>query len=80
LTAPATFSQTRPAVYRQNFLTTSTQHNTYVGIFAQDEWRLKRNLTISYGVRWEDENILRDLNNLGRASRSLTIPSNQARR
>src|ERR1041385_5646934 len=33
-----------PSRFRQNFLTTSTQHNTYAGIFAQDEWRLKRNL------------------------------------
>ncbi|HVS82339.1 MAG TPA: carboxypeptidase regulatory-like domain-containing protein [Pyrinomonadaceae bacterium] len=54
-----------PSRFRQNFLTTSTQHNTYIGIFAQDEWRLKPNLTFSYGVRWEDENILRDLNNFG---------------
>lgn len=59
------FLANTPSRYRQNFLTTSTQHNTYVGIFAQDEWRLKPNLTISYGVRWEDENILRDLNNFG---------------
>ena len=59
------FLANTPSRFRQNFLTTSTQHNTYVGIFAQDEWRLKPNLTISYGVRWEDENILRDLNNFG---------------
>ena len=59
------FLANTPSRFRQNFLTTSTQHNTYIGIFAQDEWRLKQNLTISYGVRWENENILRDLNNFG---------------
>ena len=59
------FLANTPSRYRQNFLTTSTQYNTYIGIFAQDEWRLKPNLTFSYGVRWEDENILRDLNNFG---------------
>src|SRR5207253_206296 len=51
--------------FRQNFLTTSTQHNTYAGIFAQDEWRLKRNLMLSYGLRYENETIVRDLNNFG---------------
>src|SRR6266446_46130 len=29
-----------PSRFRQNFLTTSTQHNTYAGLFVQDEWRL----------------------------------------
>ncbi len=54
-----------PSRYRQNFLTTSTQHNTYVGIFAQDEWRLKPNFMLSHGVRFEDETIVSDLNNFG---------------
>jgi hypothetical protein len=52
-----------PSRFRQNFLTTSTQHNTYTGLFAQDEWRLKPNLVLSYGVRYENETIVRDLNN-----------------
>ena len=59
------FLANRPSRFRQNFLTTSTQHNKYAGIFAQDEWRLKRNLMISYGLRYEDETIVSDLNNLG---------------
>jgi len=59
------FLANTPSRFRQNFLTTSTQHNTYTGLFAQDEWRLKQNLTLSYGVRWEDENILRDGDNFG---------------
>jgi len=54
-----------PSRFRQNFLTTSTQQNTYIGIFAQDEWRLKPNLMVSYGLRFEDETIVRDTNNFG---------------
>jgi Carboxypeptidase regulatory-like domain/TonB dependent receptor/TonB-dependent Receptor Plug Domain len=54
-----------PSRFRQNFETTSTQRNTYVGVYAQDEWRLRPNLMVSYGLRWEDESILRDLNNFG---------------
>jgi len=49
--------------FRQNFQTTSTQKNTYLGIYGQDEWRLRPNLMISYGVRFENESILRDRNN-----------------
>jgi hypothetical protein len=54
-----------PNRFRQNFLTTSTQHNTYMGVFAQDEWRLKPNLVLSYGLRYENETILIDKNNFG---------------
>jgi len=54
-----------PSRFRQNFLTTSIQRNTYAGIFAQDDWRLRSNLMLSYGLRFEDESILRDLNNFG---------------
>src|SRR6267143_2833249 len=57
------FVANAPSRFRQNFLTTSTQHNTYMGFFAQDEWRLKPNLVLSYGVRYENETIVRDLNN-----------------
>jgi Carboxypeptidase regulatory-like domain/TonB dependent receptor len=28
-------------------------HNNYVGAYVQDEWKLKANLTINAGVRWE---------------------------
>jgi outer membrane receptor protein involved in Fe transport len=59
------FLANNPSRFRQNFLTTSTQKNTYTGIFAQDEWRLFPNLMISYGLRWENESILPDRNNFG---------------
>jgi hypothetical protein len=51
--------------YRHNFLTQSVQRNTYVGFFGQDEFRLAPNLTFSFGVRWENETIIRDRNNFG---------------
>jgi hypothetical protein len=51
--------------FRQNFLTTSTQHNTYIGVFVQDEWRLKPNFVLSYGLRYETETIVHDKNNFG---------------
>ncbi len=27
--------------------------NKYIGVFAQDSWRLRRNLTVNYGARWD---------------------------
>jgi hypothetical protein len=54
-----------PSRFRQNFLTTSTQHNTYTGVFVQDEWRLKPNFVLSYGIRYENETIVADHNNFG---------------
>ena len=59
------FLANTPSRYRQNFLTASTQRNTYVGFYVQDEWRLRSNLMFSYGLRWEDESIVHDLNNFG---------------
>jgi len=52
-----------PSRFRQNFLTESTQRNTYVGIFSQDEWRLFPNMVVSYGLRYERESIIHDRNN-----------------
>ena len=57
------FLANTPSRFRQNFLTQSTQRNTYLGFFGQDEWRLRPNLTFSYGLRWENESIVRDRNN-----------------
>lgn len=53
-----------PSRFRQNFETESTQRNTYMSFFVQDEWRLRPNLTLSLGLRYEHESILRDHNNL----------------
>jgi hypothetical protein len=59
------FLANTPSRFRQNFQTESIQRNTYMGFFVQDEWRLKPNLTMSYGLRYENESIIRDRNNFG---------------
>ncbi len=51
--------------YRQNFGTSSDVVNTYWGAFFNDEFRLKSNLTLSYGVRYEKETAIEDSNNFG---------------
>ncbi len=57
------FLAAMPSRFRQNFLTESTQQNTYIGVFGQDEWRLFSNLVVSYGLRYERESIISDRNN-----------------
>jgi hypothetical protein len=54
-----------PSRFRQNFQTSSMQRNSYAGFFVQDEWRVRQNLMLSYGLRYEREGIIRDLNNFG---------------
>lgn len=59
------FLASTPSRFRQNFLTTSTQRNTYIGVFAQNEWHIKPNFTMGYGLRYENESIVHDVNNFG---------------
>ncbi len=61
----ADFIANTPSRFRQNFQAESTQTNTYLGFFIQDEWRIKSNLVLSYGLRWERESIVNDVNNWG---------------
>lgn len=61
----ADFLANSPSRFRQNFQTESSQANTYLGIFIQDEWRMKANVVLSYGLRYERETILADKNNFG---------------
>jgi Carboxypeptidase regulatory-like domain/TonB-dependent Receptor Plug Domain/TonB dependent receptor len=61
----AAFLANAPSRYRQNFQSESTQKNTYLGVFVQDEWRWRTNLIFSLGLRYETETILTDRNNWG---------------
>ncbi|HVF30382.1 MAG TPA: carboxypeptidase regulatory-like domain-containing protein [Pyrinomonadaceae bacterium] len=51
--------------YRRNFGRQTGQKNTYYGLFVQDEWRLRSNLTLSFGIRFEKETIIGDNDNFG---------------
>ncbi|MFN2596892.1 MAG: TonB-dependent receptor domain-containing protein [Pyrinomonadaceae bacterium] len=57
------FLSNAPSRFRQRFQTRSRQRNTYTGFFAQDEWRVRPNLLLSFGLRHDDETIIRDRNN-----------------
>lgn len=50
--------------YRHNFFTDSTIKNTYYGVFFQNEWRALSNLSLNFGVRYEQETIIKDKNNI----------------
>jgi len=54
-----------PSRFRQNFQSSSTQKNLYAGVFLQDEWQVWPKLLLSYGLRYEYETILHDVNNVG---------------
>ncbi len=64
-TSASDFLANAPARFRQRFNTESTQRNFYAGVFTQDEWRVRANLMLSFGLRYERETILRDTNNEG---------------
>ncbi|MGA2048111.1 MAG: carboxypeptidase regulatory-like domain-containing protein [Terracidiphilus sp.] len=42
-----------PSQYNQSQLNPYYARNKYVGAFAQDSWRLRSNLTLNYGLRWD---------------------------
>ncbi|MFN0109742.1 MAG: TonB-dependent receptor domain-containing protein [Blastocatellia bacterium] len=62
---PADFLANKFSRYEHRFFTESELRNTYAGIFVQDDWRLRRDLTVSVGLRWDNETILKDRNNFG---------------
>jgi outer membrane receptor protein involved in Fe transport len=57
------FLANAPVRFRQRFNNESVQKNFYAGLFAQLEWHARPNLTVTYGLRYEQETILRDRNN-----------------
>lgn len=42
-----------PSQYTQNDLRAFYGRNKYVGLYAQDTWRIKHNITLNYGLRWD---------------------------
>ncbi|NJM53956.1 MAG: TonB-dependent receptor [Blastocatellia bacterium] len=60
-----TYQQNVLSRYRQNFGTASDVKNTYWGVFFNDEIRLRSNLTLSAGLRYEKETAVDDDNNFG---------------
>jgi hypothetical protein len=42
-----------PSQYNQSQLQSFYGRNRYAAVFAQDSWRLKSNLTLNYGLRWD---------------------------
>src|SRR5262245_17647158 len=61
----ADFLANKPSRYRHRFKTDSELRNAYTGVFFQDDWKLKQNLTLSFGLRWENETVIKDRNNFG---------------
>jgi hypothetical protein len=42
-----------PSQYNQSQLQAFYGRNKYVGLYAQDSWRISRQLTFNYGLRWD---------------------------
>lgn len=55
----------RLARFRQNFGTDSSVRNSYLGVYAMNESRVAQNLNLSFGLRYETEDAVRDRNNFG---------------
>jgi hypothetical protein len=44
-----------PSTYEQGNAQPFYMRNQYAGLFVEDSWRIRRNLTFNYGLRWEME-------------------------
>jgi hypothetical protein len=59
----ADFLSNNPSRFVQRFDTVSRRSNDVLGVFAQDDWRIRPHLTFSFGLRWDSESILDDRDN-----------------
>ncbi len=57
------FLSNNPSRFVQRFDTESRLSNDIVGIFVQDEWKIVPSLTLSFGMRWDNESLLDDRKN-----------------
>ena len=51
--APADFVLGDASSFIQNNLQLDQERHTYFGLYAQDSWKIRRNLSVNYGLRWE---------------------------
>lgn len=78
-TSAGDFLVNMPGRFRQRFGGESVQRNIYAGFFMHDEWRLLPNLTASYGLRYEQETVVRDRNNFAPRAALAYDPSGTGR-
>jgi len=57
------FLANKPSRFVQRFETRSSLVNNVIGTYIQDEWKIVSNLTLSTGLRWDNESILNDRKN-----------------
>ncbi|HKG22471.1 MAG TPA: TonB-dependent receptor, partial [Blastocatellia bacterium] len=62
--AVESFLSNLPSRFRQRFNTESRLANDVLGLFLQNEWRIKEGLTLSTGLRWDRESLINDGDNL----------------
>ncbi|HJQ31792.1 MAG TPA: carboxypeptidase regulatory-like domain-containing protein [Pyrinomonadaceae bacterium] len=64
-TSAGDFLASAPSRFRQRFGAESVQRNLYTGLFIQTEWRPHARLTLTAGLRYETETVIRDRDNFG---------------